>query len=256
MERERIDRYWSQRAEEFSGLRMKDYEGVMRRNYETILRGQLPVAGVTGTALDLGTGAGFFALILAGLGWRVTAVDYSEEMLAEARRNAATRAAGDISFRRMDAQALAFADATFDCVVSRNVTWTLPDPAAAYAEMARVLKPGGRIVNFDANYGRAFMRAEERGEAPRHPTQTQAQLRERNEIAKSLYVCEKDRPFWDIEVLRGLGLHRFELDLEIDRRVCAGSTKEAVYAGLPKDDRDGLFMLCAHKPMEHRDEGI
>lgn len=246
MERERIDRYWAQRAEEFSGLRMKDYGGVMRGNYEAILREHMPDVA-NGTALDLGTGAGFFAMIMAGLGWRVTAIDYSAEMLEEAERNAAEHGFGDISFLRMDAQALTFVGESFDCVVSRNVTWTLPDPARAYAEMVRVLKPGGRLINFDANYGRAFVRAEERGEKPSHPTQTLEQLLERNEIAKSLYICEKDRPFWDIDVLHSLGLYRFELDLEIDRRICAGSTREKVYAGIPKDDRDGLFMLCARK---------
>ena len=246
MERERIDRYWSQRAEEFSGLRMKDYGSVMRENYEAILREHMSCAE-PGSVLDLGTGAGFFALIMAGMGWSVTAVDYSAEMLASAKRNAVAHGFGEIRFRQMDAQKLDFADSTFDCVVSRNVTWTLPDPARAYAEMVRVLKSGGRIVNFDANYGAAFMRAEARGEKPSHPTQTLEQLLERNEIAKSLYICGEDRPFWDIEVLRSLGLYRFELDLDIDRRVCAGSTKERVYAGVPKDDRDGLFMICAWK---------
>lgn len=42
MDRERIDRYWSRRADEFSGLRMKDYEGVMRKNYADIFAAYIP----------------------------------------------------------------------------------------------------------------------------------------------------------------------------------------------------------------------
>ncbi len=246
MDQERINRYWSQRAEDFSGLRMKDYGGIMRKNYAEILAGHLPVPE-SGRALDLGTGAGFFSFILSELGWSVTAVDYSEEMLEKARGNASALGFSDIEYRQMDAQNLSFPDGAFDAVVSRNVTWTLPNPAKAYGEMVRVLRPGGRIVNFDANYGRAFGEAEARGERPTHPTQTLEQLLERNEIAKSLGVCKANRPFWDMEVLADLGIRRFELDLEVDRRICAGSTREEVYAGIPKKDDAPLFMLCAEK---------
>lgn len=244
MNRERIDRYCSRRADEFSGLRMRDYEGVMRKNYADIFAACIPCPK-GGTVLDMGTGAGFFSFILAGLGWRVTGVDFSAEMLENARKNADALGFPDISYRRMDAQALDFPDASFDAVVSRNVTWTLPDPAKAYGEMVRVLRPGGAVVNFDANYGKAFRRAEDKGEAPAHPTQTSGQLRERNEIAWSLDICRADRPFWDMKVLAGLGMRSFEIDMAIDRRICAGSTKESVYAGIPKDDAEPLFMICA-----------
>ena len=57
----------------------------------------------------------------------------------------------------MDAQALTFADTSFDVVVSRNLTWNLQEPAVAYKEWCRVLKKGGLLLNFDANwYGYLF----------------------------------------------------------------------------------------------------
>lgn len=243
---ERINRYWSQRAEEFSGLRMKEYEGVMRHNYKNIISGCLPLTA-NGRALDLGTGAGFFSLLLSELGWNVTAIDYSDEMLMNAKGNAENCGFREISFLRMDAQKLSFPDEFFSLIVSRNVTWSLPAPEKAYAEMVRVLQPGGAILNFDANYARAFKEIEERGEKPQHPTQTQAQLRERNEIAYSLSIAREKRPLWDVELLARLGLQRFEIDLDVDRRVCAGSTKEDVYRGIPKNDTGKLFMICARK---------
>lgn len=246
MDQERINRYWSRRAEDFSGLRMKDYGGILRENYRNVLAEYLP-ATKGGRALDLGTGAGFFSFILSELGWSVTAVDYSGGMLEKAKKNASELGFQNIEYLQMNAQELSFPNEAFDAVVSRNVTWTLPDPAKAYAEVVRVLKPGGKFVNFDANYGRAFQAAEARGEKPTHPTQTLEQLLERNEIAKSLYVCKEKRPFWDMEVLAKLGIRYFTLDLDIDRRICAGSTKEEIYAGLSKNDGEPLFMLCAEK---------
>ena len=53
----------------------------------------------------------------------------------------------------MDAENPDFPDGTFDVIVSRNLTWTLPDAARAYKEWIRVLKTGGILINADANYG-------------------------------------------------------------------------------------------------------
>ena len=57
------------------------------------------------------------------------------------------------TFLVMDAEKLEFEDASFDMVISRNLTWTLPHAEEAYQEWKRVLKPGGILLNFDANYG-------------------------------------------------------------------------------------------------------
>ena len=54
----------------------------------------------------------------------------------------------------MDAEKPIFADETFDVVISRNLTWTLPNAEHAYSEWMRVLKTGGILLNFDANYGK------------------------------------------------------------------------------------------------------
>jgi hypothetical protein len=50
-----------------------------------------------------------------------------------------------------------------------------------------------------------------------------------------------------MEILAGLGIRRFEIDLDIDRRVCAGSDREHVYPGIPKSDYEPLFMITASK---------
>ena len=113
-------------------------------------------------ALDLGTGAGFFSIILHDLNCEVVGIDYSQEMISHAIMNSEKLNCNDIWFLRMDAQALEFPDESFDFIFTRNVTWTLPDPEKAYLEMIRVLAPGGRLMNCEANYGAAFLEADRR----------------------------------------------------------------------------------------------
>ena len=96
-------------------------------------------------ALDVGCGTAFLALQLAGLGHRAVGVDGTEAMLALARAKA-SQAGLVIDFRLADAAELPFPPASFDLVIERHVIWTLPDPAAALADWARVLRPGGRLV--------------------------------------------------------------------------------------------------------------
>lgn len=76
---------------------------------------------------------------------RIIAVDVSAGMLNVARKRAA-KSFMDISFLLMDAEALAFSDASFETVVSSLTTCTFPNPAVALREMARVCRPDGRIL--------------------------------------------------------------------------------------------------------------
>ncbi|RED63264.1 class I SAM-dependent methyltransferase [Cohnella lupini] len=102
--------------------------------------------------LDAGTGPGFFSLLLTEMGHRPTAVDASPGMVETAARN--FREAGiDVPVYEGDTSDLyRESDDSYDAVVCRDVVWTLPDPAGAYAEWHRILKPGGRLVVFDGNY--------------------------------------------------------------------------------------------------------
>jgi SAM-dependent methyltransferase len=100
--------------------------------------------------LDVGTGTGIVAFPAAarvGPEGTVLGVDISEEMLAAARAKAAgLLEPGHLAFRVMDAQALTLPEASFDVVVSLFAVHHLPDPPAAFKEMHRVLRPGGRLA--------------------------------------------------------------------------------------------------------------
>ena len=94
--------------------------------------------------LDLGCGTGRHALWLAGAGARVTAVDFSEGMLSEARRKPGAEA---VRFLVHDLhQPLPFEAASFDRVVSGLVLEHLRDLGFVFGEARRVLRPGGRAV--------------------------------------------------------------------------------------------------------------
>lgn len=173
-------------------------------------------------ALDLGTGAGFFAFLLQDLGCTVTGIDYSQAMIDNALKIQEKLGGNDVTFLQMDAQSLKFPDESFDFIFTRNVTWTLPDPMKAYAEMCRVLAPGGCLLNFDANYGAAFAQQDVQGITQQKaqndlgtyssPARSLEMLRERNDIATQLSVCNKKRPIWDVEVLTELGMKQISID--------------------------------------------
>ncbi len=123
-----IEEYWTKRAEGYSQVNQGELATQQRKTGWENLREHLPEKKPEDVKiLDIGTGPGFFAIILAQAGYQVTAVDYTEEMLREARHNAG-ELAEKIQWLQMDAQNLDFPDQTFDAVVSRNLTWNLENP--------------------------------------------------------------------------------------------------------------------------------
>jgi ubiquinone/menaquinone biosynthesis C-methylase UbiE len=94
--------------------------------------------------LDLATGTGEIAVRAAKAGAKVTGVDIAEPMLAKARANAAG-AGAEISFDLGDVEYLPYDDATFDVAISNFGLIFAPDHANVAAELARVLRPGGKL---------------------------------------------------------------------------------------------------------------
>jgi demethylmenaquinone methyltransferase / 2-methoxy-6-polyprenyl-1,4-benzoquinol methylase len=97
--------------------------------------------------LDVATGTGLVAFGLARRGCEVTGLDQSEQMLAGARRRLAERPdlAGRVSLVQGEAERLPFADCAFDALTFTYLLRYVDDRAATMRELARVVKPGGRI---------------------------------------------------------------------------------------------------------------
>ena len=213
---DRINTYWSKRAEEFSEFRLKELAGPQHNQWMHFLRTQLPQGKEKIRALDCGTGAGFYAFLLSELGCETTAIDYSGDMIEQCEANAKMLRYPPIRFLQMDAQQMTFEDESFDFIISRNVTWTVPEPEKIYGEWYRLLAPGGVVVNIDANYGYVFKKADESGwtekenakweNSPQKLIGTRPDMvNERNDIAKNLSIAAEVRPQWDLDLMLRLG---------------------------------------------------
>jgi SAM-dependent methyltransferase len=198
--------------------------------------------------LDVGTGPGFFSIILSAAGNRVTGIDYSGEMLKEARANADAEGVNPL-FLKMDTHAMGFPDNSFDFVVSRDVTWTLYDPVKAYKEWKRVLRPGGRILVFDANYGRYCFDTEIAAQKERDECLYRERYGElpgtgtaKPEYIDKMFLSDKLRPAWDISTLLLLGM---DVNTETD-------VGQKLYTEQNKllNSTTPLFMVAAEKRLE------
>lgn len=244
-----LEDYWTNRAQGYSKVNQDELNGEQKEKWLKVLTEKFPDRDPSSVeVLDIGCGPGFFSIILAEAGYRVTAVDYTEEMIKEAIKNAGVLAER-ILWKRMDAQNLEFLSEQFDVTVSRNLTWNLGDPRKAYGEWRRVLKPGGIMLNFDANwYGHLFDKDKRRQyqqdrqqveqmEVEDHYTCTDIDTMEA--LARRMPLSPICRPDWDVQVLKEAGFGKIEVQEDMGKRVWS-LTEQLNYASTP------MFMIAAY----------
>lgn len=100
----------------------------------------------TDRVLDVGCGNGQSSRDAARTAEAVLGVDLSGQMIRVAADRAAAEDLANVEFRQLDAQVHPFAEASFDAIISRTGTMFFGDRAAAFANLARALKPGGRLT--------------------------------------------------------------------------------------------------------------
>lgn len=232
--KERIVSYWEKRSGDFLEHKRAELHSPMSERWLYEIKNQLPQDRNL-RVLDVGCGAGFFSVLLAKEGYQVTGVDLTPDMVENAR-TLAEEEKTDCEFFVMDAENLRFADESFDVVISRNLTWTLPDVKSAYREWVRVLKKGGILLNFDANYGLSdFTDLSELPDNHAHQEIGDDMMRECEEIKRQLPISSYSRPAWDLETLGAMKLQEFSVDLGISSRIYV--EKDEFYNPTP------MFML-------------
>jgi len=147
--------YWDNFASSFDdepdhGLR----DPVIRASWTDFLRESLPYTKAT--ILDIGCGTGPLSVLMAGLGHRVTGIDFSPAMIALARTKASALGL-QVEFHVMDAASPQLPPEHFDAIVCRHLLWTLPEPRLVLQQWADLLKQRGRLIliegHWDTNAG-------------------------------------------------------------------------------------------------------
>lgn len=200
---EGISDYWNRRSDGYSDDITRTIDTGEAFRWSDLIEEQIGDGPLD--VLDIGTGPGFFPIILGMKGHRVTGIDCSEGMLDKAQANCA-RYGVEADFRIMDAQNLDFGEGTFDLVISRNVVWNLEDPLKAYGQWLRVLRPGGKLMVFDGNHYLHLYDSDIKDDrCTNHPPIKDVDPNVMRDIARGLPLSRERRPQWDIDALIGLG---------------------------------------------------
>jgi SAM-dependent methyltransferase len=184
---EEIISFWSGRSADYDS---RPHHGLSSEREKQVwlqtLSGLMPPAPAE--VLDVGTGTGFLALLLAELGYRVVGLDLSPEMLQIARSKCVSPAAPD--FQLGDAADPDFPASSFDVVISRHLVWTLLDPVRAFCNWRTLLRPGGRVIAIDS--------LNPATRTPRLPTYSE-------EVIQSLPLRYPGKPDPVLDLLRAAG---------------------------------------------------
>ena len=253
LEQEKINAHWSNSSANYDRIIHDELASFRAEGWQKLIAAQ--VGNRTGLeVLDCGCGPAFFTILLSKAGYRVTGIDAAEGMLRKARQNVAEYSV-DARILEMDCHELSFPDDTFDLVVSRNVTHALRRHAVVYAEWLRVLKPGGTLLIFDANWHLPFSSPELFREAMEREKRCievygsdfsgntvfdeKAEFSEKNR--KPHPLGDLRRPDWDCGILLATGFRDISYDRDITGPLWDDKEK-LIYGNTP------MFMLRARKP--------
>lgn len=142
--------FWDKAAAQFDeapdhGLR----DPLVYKAWADLLKAALPAS--PGSILDIGCGTGSLSVVLSSLGYAVTGIDFSPEMISLAEAKAA-RAGYLIKFQVMDAAFPQLSNGQFDAIVCRHLLWALPERKQVLQRWADLLKPAGCLLLIEGNW--------------------------------------------------------------------------------------------------------
>jgi SAM-dependent methyltransferase len=215
---------------------MKEFSGKMHERWMAEFQKHLPMDKPL-RILDLGTGTGFFCFLLGAEGHQVTGIDLPKDMILHARQSADVLKI-PVDFCVMDAEKPDFAPGSFDALVTRNLTWGLPHLPEAYRNWFDLLKPGGVLINFDADYCRE-KKAEALPENHAHKGIAPELSQEYENFKNALRPVQQPRPQWDVQLLLEAGFQTVTVDTGVWKRIYQDF--DEFYNPTP------IFTIVAHK---------
>lgn len=236
--KDRVKGYWSKRADSFAELREHEMKSNKADRWLTEILTKITDAATEDAdemaeavadkdtslikVLDVGCGSGFFEVLLGQQGFEVTGIDLTEEMVAKANGMIAEYGldAKRVKALTMDAEKPDFAPETFDIIITRNLTWTLPHPIEAYGKWYVLLKKGGLLLNFDAEYAKGAHNLS-LPENKAHNMISDPLKEECHDIYHMLSISTLERPDWDLQVLRQVGFSEVSVDKTVGSRIYA-----------------------------------
>lgn len=259
---DQIGQYWNTRAQGYSYTINEQFQGEIYEYFNSYLKKCAP-EGENIKCVDMGCGPGYFSILLSQMGYEVTAFDYSEGMLEKARENFKAKGVNPKTVQG-DVQNPPFEDESVDYIVSRNLIWNLEQPEQAYKEWIRILKPGGRILIFDANHylhyfdeeydqaretirQKGIMEDSIKGEngvltkiaIEGHKYMEGVNPKTIDDIARELPLSREYRPQWDVNQMIKLGMDN--INVSVNRRLVNANDASRTIVG--------DFVLCVEKPM-------
>ena len=238
--KERIIEYWEKRTHDFKEQRLRELSDLKRVRWEEELNKYIPKDRKL-RVLDLGCGTGFLAMLFAAKGHQATGIDLTEHMIFHAKETA--RILGlEAEFLVMDAEQPDLEKESFDVLVTRNLTWLLPNLGSAYKAWYDLLVPGGVLINFDADYCQYTGEEIELPENHAHKNLSDQMLSENNAITMELSAYQEKRPQWDVGLLLEAGFDQIRIDTGIWNRIYR--EKDEFY------NPQKIFTLAAFKKTE------
>ncbi len=139
---ENIMQYWDEHSSHFD----EDHDTEDKSLWKSVLKEHLG-NNENITVVDLGTGTGFLANMTSELGYNTMGFDMSKEMLTIAKRYAKEKKL-NVNYEIGSVENLGLGDNSIDAIMNCRLVWTLTDPQKAFKEWNRVLKVGGKVLNF------------------------------------------------------------------------------------------------------------
>lgn len=252
--RDEIKEYWSMRAatfdeqpghEIFSESERSAWHALLERHFGK---------GEGRQALDLASGTGVISHLMHDLGFAVTGMDWSEAMLEKARAKSKLRGS-NIRFLLGDAERTLEDDNNYDVIITRHLVWTLVDPAAAFAEWFRVLKPGGKLLVVDGDFVsptwatkfNKVMAGFLESIGLRKPVEPVAHMQTHRDILARVHFSNGARADEVAVMLEKVGFDPIAVDFDL-KQIHSAQKKHISFAKGLERGAQHRYAICAQKP--------